>query len=373
MPKPKGKIKIVLTGGHAATTAGAVIEEINLKKYCWAVYWMGSKYAVEGKKILTLEYEYLPRLGVTFLPITTGRLQRIFTVWTIPSLLKIPLGLLESFYYLLKIRPSVVLSFGGYSSFPVVFAAKTLGIPVVIHEQTAVAGRANVLVARFADTIALARKESEKYFPKRKIVVVGNPVVKSMFSVNKKFSLGNPPAIFITGGSRGSQKINEAVGLIVPKLLGSYNVVHQTGEADFQKFEDVKRRLPSGLSSKYEVVGRIDPQKISQVFEKCDLVISRAGANTVSDIMAAGRPAILIPLPISYLDEQTKNAGFAAGLGFARIIPQSQLTPRKLLDEVKEVFLNFPKIMRKINAQESPDRTSAQKLADLLAKYVGKT
>ena len=130
---------MVFTGGHAATTAVAVVEEIKDEGKEWKLYWIGVKNAIEGKKVITLESEVLPRLGVKFIPITTGRLQRKFTFYTIPSLLKIPVGFVQSFYYLLKIKPKAVLSFGGFASFPVVFNSRLLGIPVIVHEQTSVA------------------------------------------------------------------------------------------------------------------------------------------------------------------------------------------------------------------------------------------
>lgn len=363
---------MVFTGGHGATTAAAVIEEVKLRKYDWEISWIGSKYAIEGKKVFTLEYESLPGRGIKFFPITTGRLQRNFTIWTIPSILKTPLGFVESFLHLINIRPAVLLSFGGYTSFPVILAGKILGIPVIIHEQTAAAGRANRLTAFFADRVALAREESKKYFPAKKVLIVGNPVIKQIFSVKKKTEVGNPPTIFVTGGSRGSQKINEIAGVLLPKLLGSYRVIHQTGNLDFQKFNQIRRELPSGLAERYEVVARIDPQKIFQAFEQSDLVVSRSGANTVSDIIASRRPAVLIPLPISYLDEQTKNAEFAASLGIARIIPESRLTPDRLLFEVQGILTDFPKIIRKINSLVSPDVNAAQKLVDLLSLYAVK-
>jgi len=101
-------VRVVLTGGHAATTAVAIIEEIKSEGLGWELYWIGVKNAIEGKKLTTLESEVLPGLGVKFLPLTTGRVQRRFTVWTIPSLLKIPVGIIQAFYYLIKIKPRVL-------------------------------------------------------------------------------------------------------------------------------------------------------------------------------------------------------------------------------------------------------------------------
>ena len=180
------KVKVVMTGGHAATTAIAVVEEIKAKRLDWGLTWIGVKKAIEGKTVQTLESEALPKLGVKFITIITGRAQRRFTIHTIPSLLKIPAGFVQSFYHLVKIKPNVVVSFGGFASIPVVVDAKILGIPIIIHEQTSVIGRANGFSSQIADKIALARSESLKYFPKEKSVVIGNPVMKEITKIKPK-------------------------------------------------------------------------------------------------------------------------------------------------------------------------------------------
>lgn len=368
LPKDK-KRKIVLTGGHAATTAVAVIEEIKSEGLNWELYWIGVKNAIEGKKVVTLESEVLPRLGVKFLPITTGRIQRRFTVWTIPSILKIPIGIVQAFYYLVKIRPSVVLSFGGFAAFPVVLNAKILGISVVVHEQTSAAGRSNQLCAKFASKIALSRIESKKYYPAGKCVVTGNPVMKEITKVKPKLKLGDPPVIFITGGSRGSQKINDALEKILKKLLSKYKLIHQTGGLDYLKFSDIKQRLPQALRDNYEVFVRVNPLEVSKIYQRSDIIIARAGANTVSEVMTVKRPAVFIPLPISYMDEQTKNAQVARDLGLAKIILQKDLTPEILFTYIEELIGNYQTIVQKVMSKETPDKDASRKLLTLIMNY----
>src|SRR5476649_1998423 len=128
------KSNIILTGGHAATTAIAVIQEIEKRNSNYSLYWIGPKSAVEGKSVPTLAFQVMEKLGVKFIPITTGRLQRKFTIWTIPSLLKIPVGIFQSFKIISEIKPKIVISFGGFASVPVCFVAWVFGIPVIIHE-----------------------------------------------------------------------------------------------------------------------------------------------------------------------------------------------------------------------------------------------
>ncbi len=363
-------LRVVFTGGHAATTAIAVIDEIRSQNLIWNIYWIGAKHAVEGKRLLSLEYQVLPTKGVVFLPLIMGRLQRKFTGWTIPSLLKIPAGFIQSFYYLIKIRPRFVLSFGGFSSYPVVFAAKILGIPIIIHEQTAAAGRANLAGAALADKIALSHMESNKYFPARKIILTGNPVSRAMFSVKSKVKLLGTPVIFITGGSRGSQSINSAVEEILPELLKNHKVIHQTGAFDFEKFIHINETLTPELRENYNIFSYIDPSKITGIYEKADLIISRAGANTVSEILAARRPAIVIPLSISFLNEQTRNAEILVKAGFGEIISQKNLSGETLLKAVGKLFYEYPGYLNKIKKFAGSDKNAAEKLVNLLKEYV---
>ena len=361
---------IVFTGGHAATTAVAVIEEIKLQKKEWKIYWIGVENAIEGKKVVTLESEVLPILGVKFLPLITGRLQRKFTFYTIPAFLKIPIGFVQSLFYLIKIKPKLVLSFGGYASFPVVFNARILGIPVVVHEQTAAAGRANLASAKFATKIALARPESKKYYPNSKCIVTGNPVMKNITNIGSIKKSITVPVVYITGGSRGSQSINFAVEQILRPLLSGYKVIHQTGGLDYLKFSEIKQKLPQALRNNYDVFIRVNPLEISKVYSQASIIVSRSGANTISEIMYAKLPAILIPLPISYLNEQMENAKVAKKWGVARIITQDNLTPKKLLSEINKLASEMPKIKLRLKSQKSPDSGAANRVVNLVSDYV---
>lgn len=363
------KERLILTGGHAATTAVAVVEEIKYQNKDWKLYWIGVKNAIEGKKVVTLESEVLPRLGVEFLPLVTGRLQRRFTFWTIPSILKIPVGFIQSLYYLIKIKPKVVLSFGGFASFPVVFNAKLLGIPVVIHEQTSAAGRANLAVKNFATKITLAREESKKYFEDRSVEVVGNPVMREIKSIRTQSKI-DPPTVYITGGSRGSQNINLAVEKILKQLLSKYKVIHQTGGLDYLKFSEIKQKLPQALRDNYEVFIRVNPLEIFKIYSRVSVIVSRAGANTVSEIMLTKIPSILIPLPISYLDEQTKNANIAKKWGVARVIPQDKLTPEKLFETITDVISQRELILKNLKGKKSPDFDASNRLVNIVEEYM---
>lgn len=366
-------IKIVLTGGHAATTALSVIEELIMQgSYAkvWDIYWIGPKSAIEGRKVLPLEETIFPRMGVKLHPIISGRLQRRFTLWTIPSFFKIPLGFFSAFWKLVKIKPNVILSFGGFAAFPVVLAGYVMRIPVIIHEQTVAVGRANKYSALFAKRIALARAGSMKYFPPEKCVVTGNPIMTQISQISPKRKIGFPPTIFVTGGSRGSLTINELIEKILPKLLGKFHLIHHTGAMDFERFAKLKRDLPQGISEKYEVYDQIDPFEMGRVYARCDIMVARAGANTVSEIMITKIPSILIPIPWSYEDEQTKNAKLAEEFGIAKILRQENLTASRLSKEIFFMAQNWDYFASKARRKLSPDIGAAKKLVEIVKEFV---
>src|SRR5437016_2502209 len=164
--------KVLITGGHL-TPALAVLEELQSKK--WSVAYVGRKYALEGDTSFSAEYQVIHQKDISFHNITTGRLQRSFTRFTLLSLLKIPIGFLQSTFILLQERPSLVMSFGGYIAVPIVIVAWLCGIPIITHEQTIKPGLANRIIAWFADVICVSWKESASHFPAAKTVVTGNP------------------------------------------------------------------------------------------------------------------------------------------------------------------------------------------------------
>lgn len=366
----RGAKKLVLTGGHAATTALAVAEEIAKRKKGWDVHFIGALHAIEGKNIPTLESVIYPKIGVSFHGLFTGRLQRHLTFWTIPSLMKIPIGFLHALFLLLKIKPGVVLSFGGFAGFPVVFCAWLLKIPTVVHEQTSAVGRANKLSSYFAKKVALSRKESLKFFPVKKCIIVGNPILSKIAEVKPKSALAEPATIYITGGSRGSQVINSVFKKIISVLLKNYEVIHQAGFLDFEKFKDIKDRLPKHLSMRYEVHKVIDPGNIDKIYRRADIVVGRAGANTVSEIIVTKRPAILIPLPFSYMDEQTGNALFAQKFGIVKIIYQKDLSPKILLSTIEDVRKSWKNMLIQSKKKVSIDIHASRKLVDLMEEYL---
>lgn len=341
--------KVLLTGaGGHFTAALAVIEELREGK--WEIYWAGGSSAFETARGVPLwELEILPKLGIVYYPIHTGKIQRGKIFQTAWSLLRLPIGFLQSLFLLARLRPSVVLSFGGYVSVPIAWSAWLLRIPIVVHEQTTASGLANRIVSRIANRVAVSSASSIKDFPQDKIVLTGNPVRKDIFKIAENRGLKMESrkmkaedrgwTIYVTGGSRGSQTINKAVFEVLDELLELGEVYHQTGLLDYQKA--LRAVGPLGPEAEnYIPQANFFPWEAEGIYKKADLVISRAGANTVSELEVLGIPAILIPIPWAEKNEQKKNARILKEAGTGLVITQEELTGKTLLSGVKEILEN---------------------------------
>lgn len=364
--RSKNQIKVVLTGGHAATTAISVVEEIKRRSLDWQLYWIGPKYAIEGASIQTSASRILPTIGVNFKPIIAGRLQKKWTIWTVPALVRVPIGFIHAAIHLTKIRPKVILSFGGYSALPVVVMGWLMRIPVIVHAQTVVVGLANMASVYFARKIAISRKESKILLPEDKITLTGNPVMKSITAIKRKAVMGSPPTIYVTGGSTGSRQINRIIDQTLENLLKENRLIHQTGEIDFPLFLKRKKNLESALRENYEIHAFIEPEHMHRIYNLADIIISRAGANTISEIAIIHRPVLLIPHPKVNFDEQLKNADLAQQDGFAKILFESELTPNSFLSKISEIKKDWQKIVRSENKLSKLDTGAAGRIVDLI-------
>lgn len=373
--------KIVITGGHL-TPALAVIEELQ-KQNGWEIIFIGRQQAAEGDKTLSVELEIIPQMGIIFVPLRAGRIQRRFTRWTIPAFLRIPLGFFQAFNYLGRFKPDVVLSFGGYVSVPVVFAAWLLGIPIITHEQTTIKGLATKFNAFFAKKIAVSWPESLSQFPKEKVVLTGNPIRKEIFKFNEKIwqILNFPkglPLVFITGGNQGSHLLNQIIEEVLGELVKIANVFHQCGHinalGDFERLEETKEKLPPNLRSRYHVKKYLNVREMGTLLNKATLVISRAGANTITELATLGRPALLVPLPWLYQDEQTKNAQMLVKAGIAEILPQKEMTDQRFLATVQRMLRNIGLYQKKASeAKKLVKWTAAKEIVDLVKETARET
>ncbi len=330
-------MKVLITGTHF-TPAVAVIEQ--LKKFDVEIVYVGRRTTLEGDKSASVESQLLPSLGVKFFPIITGRLQRVFTIYTVPSLLKIPIGFIQAMYIILFEKPDVILSFGGYVAVPVVFVGWLCSIPIIVHEQTLVSGLANKISSWFADKIAVSFKNSA--FKGEKMILTGNPIrreiIEKLDGVKLSHPRGGLPVVLVMGGSQGSHVINLAVEECLSKLLKISAIYHQTGDSRYRDYE----RLGT-LGEGYQVTRWLG-KEYAAVLHKADLVICRAGINTLTELAYLGKPALVIPIPNK---EQNKNAFFFERLGLARVLPQSKLSGETILKNVKFMINNLEPLKQK--------------------------
>jgi len=253
----------------------------------------------------------------------------------------LPLSAADAWRVLSRRQPSVVIGVGGYSSGPVVGLASLRGIPTLLMEQNAVPGLTNRLLARLADAAAVTYDESIPFFGK-KAFIAGNPVRPEFFSTSAQAvgaeeaydERGRPPGaarVLVFGGSQGAHAINVAMVEAAPRLAAAtprLAITHQTGERDLEMVRDGYRRAA--------LEARVEPFlfAMDREMKSAAVVVSRAGATTLAELMAAGRPALLIPLPTATDDHQRKNAAALVRQGAARMVEQRELTGERLATEL---------------------------------------
>ncbi|SMF01010.1 undecaprenyldiphospho-muramoylpentapeptide beta-N-acetylglucosaminyltransferase [Desulfovibrio gilichinskyi] len=308
------------TGGHVFP-ALAVADKIQEKFPQCEILFLGGKGAEKDMvKRAGLQFIGLPARGVL-----GGGFKRIFgSFWIIKAFV---LSLKE----LIGFKPDAVIGFGGYAGFCPVFAAWILGIPTAIHEQNSVPGISNRILGKISKMVFTSFEDTNGAFPADKIEVVGNPVRKEIIDFGGK---AKDKSILIFGGSQGAAAINSAIIEALPVLKGAgISLRHQTGKDDFERVKAEYKK--AGVNS----MG-VSPfiHDMSAAYSDAQLVICRAGASTVFEIAAAGKPAIFIPFPHATHDHQTGNAMCLEKLGAAKVIPQDKLTGKVLANEILKLI-----------------------------------
>lgn len=362
--------KIVFVGGHHNS---ALIVAKALKARNFKIFWLGHKHTMRREKSLSLEYLEVKKAGLAFYQIHTGKFYRTFHPF---QWLKIIYGFIQSLFLLLKLKPQLVISFGGYLSFPVVLAAKILGIKIIIHEQTSRAGLANRFLAPLADQILLTWSSSSQFFPSKKSQLVGLPLKKAFITGGKKPSLFTQklPTIFITGGKQGAHCINRAVAGCLKELLLKYNLIHQSGAilktGDFEKLSQQRESLPAKLQRRYLLQKFFYDQQMPQMLKTADLVISRAGAHTIYELLSLQKPALLIPLPWAYQQEQMYNARILEKTGLAWILPQKQLNSQNLKNKIEQMIKHLAQFKIKKSAPVQIEKKAAEKIIKIILQMM---
>jgi UDP-N-acetylglucosamine--N-acetylmuramyl-(pentapeptide) pyrophosphoryl-undecaprenol N-acetylglucosamine transferase len=298
--------------------------------------------------------------NITFIAIPAGKVRRYFSLQNVTDLFVTIGGTVKALITLFRIYPDVVLGKGGYGSIPTVLAARILRIPVIIHESDSRPGRASLFAAPFAQKIAISYDSAAALFPKKvqgKIARTGIPIRKALMRAEREgaqeyFGLeAGVPTVLILGGSQGAAKINDIVLTALPDLVSFANVIHQTGEANFKSAQEVGKVVlgKNPHAGRYHPVSYFDEVSLQRAAGIADVIVSRAGSNSIAEIGLWKKPAILIPIPESVSHDQRSNAYAYAGTGAAVVLEEDNVTPHILVSEVTRLASD-PELARQMGA-----------------------
>lgn len=341
--------RIILTGGG---TAGHVTPNIallpRLLELGYDIHYIGSYQGIEKELI---EPFHIPYHGIS-----SGKLRRYFSVQNFTDPFRVLKGFSEAKKLIKELQPDVIFSKGGFVSVPVVLAGKHNKVPTIIHESDMTPGLANKIAIPSATKVCCNFPETLEHLPKEKAVLTGSPIRQELLSGNKIAAMdlchfsADKPVILVIGGSLGSVAVNNAVRLALPELLEHFQIVHLCG----------KGKVDESLTSmtgytQFEYI----KEELRDIFALADIVISRAGANAICELLALRKPNLLIPLSANASrGDQILNARSFERQGFSMILEEEELTKESLLESVRELYKNrsrFMDAMRDSNQQNSID------------------
>ncbi len=321
--------KIVLTGGG---TAGHVTPNIallpSLQEAGYEITYMGSYEGIEKKLIADF--------GIPYVGIATGKFRRYLDLKNFTDPFRVLKGFSEAKKFLKEYKPDVVFSKGGFVSVPVVRAASALKIPCIIHESDMTPGLANKLCIPVARNVCCNFPETLQYLPADKGIVTGSPIRAELSQGSKLAGLNmcdftaNKPVLMVIGGSLGAENVNKAVRAALPQLLEHFQIVHLCGKG---KMDNLLLNTPGYKQFEYIKA------ELKDLFAMADVVISRAGANAICELLALKKPNLLIPLPAaSSRGDQILNAKSFEDQGFSIVVQEEDLTTELLVEKVLHLY-----------------------------------
>ncbi len=344
--------KIVLTGGG---TAGHVTPNIalipELKNDGWDVSYVGTENGIE--------HELIAREGIPYYSVRSGKLRRYLSKENVKDAFKVLSGINDAKKVLKEIKPDVVFSKGGFVAVPVVIAAGRMGIPVVAHESDMTPGLANKLAMPYAKTVCTTFPETVKYIKDGKGVYTGSPIRKELFDSSKEKGLEycgfntEKPVILSMGGSLGAVKINNALRAALPSLLKDFQIVHLCGKGNVDS-----SLLNTKGYKQFEYVN----EELKDIFAAADVIISRAGSNSISEFLALKKPCLLIPLSANASrGDQILNAESFEKQGFAKVLQEESI--EKIEIEIRDLYKHredYIKAMEQSHAANGVDMIIAE-------------
>lgn len=349
--------KIVLTGGG---TAGHVTPNMalipGLKENGYEIKYIGSYEGIEKKLI--------EEIGIDYSGISSGKFRRYLSAKNLTDPFRVIKGYFEAKKLIKNYSPNIVFSKGGFVSVPVVLAAKKYKVPVIIHESDMTPGLANKLAIPSAKTVCHNFPETANYLPKGKSLLTGSPIREELRKGDKLAGLNmcgftaNKPIIMVIGGSLGAVAVNEAVRSALDTLLQKYQIVHLCGKGK----TDTSLSKLNGYKQ-YEYI----KAELKDLFAMSDVIISRAGANAICEIVALRKPSILIPLSArASRGDQLLNAASFAKQGFSEVIEEENLTTELLIKTINSVYDNRNKYIDAIDKAGTTDAVAT--ILDLINK-----
>jgi UDP-N-acetylglucosamine--N-acetylmuramyl-(pentapeptide) pyrophosphoryl-undecaprenol N-acetylglucosamine transferase len=366
-------MRILLSGAHL-TPALAMIDFIKANHPEHELFFVGRLFSQEKLAQKSIEKEEVEKRQIKFIPFTAPKFVNHSFLATIGTVLTFPKTIARARKILQDQKIDLFLSFGSYLAVPFALAAKRLGVTVVTHEQTVVMGKANQFISTIADKTAISYLETTKYLKRKDAVLTGNPVRLRLFAKNLHRPTWLPEQakdiLLIMGGNQGSFVINDLIKDNLEVLLSRYVVVHQCGRPNkikdsAKELEKVKKSLPANLKDKYFIKEWIEEEDLFWIYQHAKFAISRSGANSVLELSLAPLPAILIPLPHTYQDEQMANALSMQKINGALVLQQEHLNSVTLLDSVAHLEKNY-KEMRQSLAKDQLYQDASAKLYKLL-------
>ena len=341
--------RIILTGGG---TAGHVTPNIalipKLKELGYDIQYIGS---YEG-----IEKELIEPFGIPYHGISSGKLRRYFSVQNFTDPFRVIKGFGEARKLIKDLKPDVIFSKGGFVSVPVVLAGKKCKVPVIIHESDMTPGLANKIAIPSASKVCCNFPETLENLPKGKAVLTGSPIRQELLSGNKIAAMdmcgftADKPVILVIGGSLGSVIVNNAVREALPELLNHFQIIHLCGKGK----TDESLKNTKGYCQ-FEYI----KNELRDIFALADIVISRAGANAICELLALRKPNLLIPLSAkASRGDQILNARSFERQGFSLVIEEEELSKDSLLQAVQNLYDNrstFMDAMRSSGQQDSID------------------
>lgn len=323
--------RIILTGGG---TAGHVTPNIalipKLRELGFDIQYIGSYQGIEK--------ELIEPFGIPYHGISSGKLRRYFSLQNFTDPFRVLKGLGEAKKLIKELQPDIIFSKGGFVSVPVVIAGKQNKVPVIIHESDMTPGLANKLAIPSATKVCCNFPETLEHLPKEKAVLTGSPIRQELLSGNKIAAMdlcgftADKPVILVIGGSLGSVAVNNAVREALPELLKSFQVVHLCGKGKLDE---------SLVGTKGYIQFEYIKNELRDIFALSDVVISRAGANAICELLALRKPNLLIPLSVNASrGDQILNARSFERQGFSIVLEEEEVTKASLLEAVNKLYAN---------------------------------